>query len=515
MANKYHKLPFYNEVLTENGIAIIDRIKVLDKNHRVTVLLKQAIELLDNGNFPAVLDLYADKENLMSNFTSEEIFIFKTVFFDTKLIFYDRYYAAFALKSVFLPQYPNFECPYNHSYGTCLPWIITELKNNTDIDFTSINSLIANDKTMIKNRNVSRFYKAIFYEYEDAIIVVDCVKTLPNDHRVTIMLKRAIELWEDGNIADFLDLYSDKNDERSDFTIEELFMFKGTQFHTNFKVFPQYPKFYLSYAEHGTCLSWIVEEIQQNTDIGLREDYYTLDDDGTTDVTYSRFDDKQVVLKEDGLHMNKDVIVNGEVVEEDADVIVNDKLLLKSARKLAKLLEEGKEDDFFALVLDVSKQLSYEDCNLFHAIIFPEHNIDIWNKFWEIYHKKATTEELGIKIESKLTENGIDNFENTIFDDNHRVTSMLKMAIEIWNHGWIPTFLDFCADKKGLRSNFTAEENSAFMSTVFCVEIIYMPQYPKFDLYYRGFGTCLAWIVEELEKNTDIVLLKEGCTKSS
>ncbi|MCL1988824.1 MAG: hypothetical protein FWG64_12785 [Firmicutes bacterium] len=265
MALELPFLPFCKEILTEDGIVVLEYVKTLDKNHRVTTLLKHTIELLDSGNISAVLDLYVDKNGLMSDFTIEEIFIFKTVFFNTRLYH--------------LHQYPNFECPDDDDYyGTCLPWIITELKNTTDIDFTSMDSLIANDKAMIKNQNVSFFYRAIFIdsisdEREDEIVILDRVKTFPNDHKATIMLRRAIELWESGNIADFLDIYSDYNRELYDFTIEELSMFRGAEFHTNIMFLHEYPKFDLSCpSPHGTCLEWIVDEIQLNTDLDLLED---------------------------------------------------------------------------------------------------------------------------------------------------------------------------------------------------------------------------------------------------
>ncbi|MCL1988822.1 MAG: hypothetical protein FWG64_12775 [Firmicutes bacterium] len=252
------KLPYCKEVLTEDGIVVLDYVKTLDNNHRVTTLLKHTIKLLNSGNISAVLDLYVDKNDLMSDFTTEEIFIFKTVFFCV----FDRHNL--------LPQYPNFECPNDSYYGTCLPWIITELKNTTDIDFTSIDLLIANDKAMIKNQNVSLFYRAIFIdsisdEREDEIVILDRVKTLPNDNRATIMLKSAIELWESGNIADFLDIWSEENRAlRADFTLEERFAFSGAEFHTNIMFLHEYPKFDLPYTPHGTCLSWILEEIQLN-----------------------------------------------------------------------------------------------------------------------------------------------------------------------------------------------------------------------------------------------------------
>ncbi|MCL1987058.1 MAG: hypothetical protein FWG64_03690 [Firmicutes bacterium] len=254
MENRYIKSRYYKKILTEDGIAIIDHIKIMPSDNRVTILLKQTIELLDRGNISAVLDLYADKEGLMSDFTCEEIFIFKTVFFNTKLDC--------------LPQYPNFECPYVLFYGTCLPWIITELKNNIDIDLASIDLLIANDKAMIKNRDISIFYQAKFF-YDVGIVVTDHIKTIPNDNPATLMLKQAIELWESENISTFLDLYIDKKGLRTGFTTEERFLFIGTLFHTNVLSLPQYPNFNPFYTPHGTCLSWIIEEIEINTDIGL------------------------------------------------------------------------------------------------------------------------------------------------------------------------------------------------------------------------------------------------------
>lgn len=95
------------------------------------------------------------------------------------------------------------------------------------------------------------YYKLYLMEVltDNGIVVTDgpnqhYVKTVPNDHKVTILLRKAISLWESGDIDAFLEIYADKEKSRRDWSIEDRFRLKCTRF-----------------GNPRTCLSWIEEEI--------------------------------------------------------------------------------------------------------------------------------------------------------------------------------------------------------------------------------------------------------------
>ncbi|MCL1987059.1 MAG: hypothetical protein FWG64_03695 [Firmicutes bacterium] len=96
--------------------------------------------------------------------------------------------------------------------------------------------------------------------------------------------------------------------------------------------------------------------------------------------------DRYAILKCDFLDLG-----DGETISEG--------LMLDVAKQLKKLLEENKNEEFFRLVSDTSRKLSHEDHDLFHMIIFPEHDTDIWNRFWEIYYETVPIEEFGYRVE--------------------------------------------------------------------------------------------------------------------
>ena len=64
--------------------------------------------------------------------------------------------------------------------------------------------------------------------------------------------------------------------------------------------------------------------------------------------------------------------------------------VLEFAIEFKELLDNNEIDRFFELFNDRGDELSDEERNLWQMIQFPEHNTDIWNKFWEIYYLKTT-----------------------------------------------------------------------------------------------------------------------------
>jgi hypothetical protein len=98
----------------------------------------------------------------------------------------------------------------------------------------------------MKNKNYKPYIRETLTK--NGIVITDGpnhdhVQTLPNDHKVTLLLREALELWIMGDKKALLDLYSNK-ERRSDFTIEENFAFKCVKF-----------------GIPSTCLSEIVDNI--------------------------------------------------------------------------------------------------------------------------------------------------------------------------------------------------------------------------------------------------------------
>ena len=98
------------------------------------------------------------------------------------------------------------------------------------------------------------------------------------------------------------------------------------------------------------------------------------------------------------MHENGDryAILTDEGLDMGDGTIVKEGLMLEIARKLEVLLKEGNDEEFFMLATDHRKEFQHnwtkEEIDLFQMIVFPEYNVDVWNKFWDVYHKKVPIE---------------------------------------------------------------------------------------------------------------------------
>ena len=116
----------------------------------------------------------------------------------------------------------------------------------------------------------NRIYHSDFHKHDatvltdDGVLVIDAItceyiKTIPNDDRMVILLRKAIVLWANGDIDNFISLtnewYEAYNLDK--FTIEEGWVFK----YTNFQPPPNIDNSVKKY----TCISWILEDIDEDS----------------------------------------------------------------------------------------------------------------------------------------------------------------------------------------------------------------------------------------------------------